>query len=145
MGKVIRQNYKGQWKTEKIIKKTNEINYTPSEKDWFDIFFKECLRISVENKRASKNDKGVIVSAQILSNLSEFKVKKVFFAENNQVPHMYFLLENGNCFELPVHPTCPITLITKEGLKEDLNEFKKNSLKKINNDIRQLDEIIKEI
>jgi len=111
--------------------------------NWFKELFGKCRDALIESKQASKKDEGILVSAQAIACFPEFKVKRVFFQELNNAPHMYFILDSGECFELPVQSDAAIALYTQKGILGNLKGMENKQIEILNRTVEQLESLRK--
>lgn len=84
---------------------------------------------SAENpKGIEPNAKAVMVGCNILPQLfPSVKIKKGFFQslnpEQDNTWRLYLVTEQDEAIVLPIYPTCPIHLVTKDGMVDEIKEF----------------------
>lgn len=92
------------------------------------------LKEIIEQAKADNPDKikpeaqAVKVGCNILPQLfPDVKIKKAFFQslhpETDGSWRLYLITEQDEAIVLPIYPTCPIHLVTKDGMVDEIKEF----------------------
>lgn len=85
-------------------------------------------RVKSENTKINPDAKGIQIGCNILASLfPDVKIKKAFFQSlnpgNNDTWRLFLITEEDEAIVLPINPNCPIDLINKDGMIDEMKEF----------------------